>query len=662
MRLPSLKYSQDKRPVSIKAFTGINYGEGAGDGSLRDSRNLGTEYFPALSPRLGRAVEGEYGSPTGVCARGKLLVVDGSDLLYGGEKVGTVTPGEKQFAVMGNKIIIWPDRAVFDTEEGTLTSIVRTASLLENTVGVSMTESGRKRLSFRRAAPVRTGDETARVQYINSTGVHVDFYTKLCDRAEFTDGVWKPENEREVLLRSVTTGNTFIPKGSSVDGMGMDLDIRDNDNIDYEGYNTLGYYAKVTGYGSGYYDEENDWKFFDGMIVLDPFTNPEGNPGLAWYYMATFDLYKAGEENTEDFRELFAAGDSVKITGLSEEVKSVTVAAVGEDYLEFEADALPVDAEDAWIAGAVTVETAFPELDMICAGENRLWGVSGDTIYASALGEPARFYDFSGDAGSYAVAVASDGAFTGLTYYSNGILAFKRGLVHKVYGEYPSNYGISTYVIPGVQTGSHKSLQVINEVLYYKGEDGVYAYTGSTPELVSYDLLPKRYGAAAAGTDGRRYYISMQDEQNAWQMLVYDTVTGVWLREDNTHAIDFANLDGRLMFISGSQVVEARSRSREAVDWMAELTEITEGTPAGKTYIRLYIDARIPKGGYIRVWTKHDSGKWSEQNTLLPGDGTYTVPLRPGRTGTLRLRLEGHGGCVVREVTRILAGGGNEVL
>ena len=78
-------------------------------------------------------------------------------------------------------------------------------------------------------------------------------------------------------------------------------------------------------------------------------------------------------------------------------------------------------------------------------------------------------------------------------------------------GSYPAQYEIYTYTVPGVQKGSEKSLCVINETLFYKGREGVYAYTGGVPELISECFGIRQFQDAVAGRDGSRYYISMRD-------------------------------------------------------------------------------------------------------------------------------------------------------
>lgn len=88
MNLPYMTAATGKNRKQIIAFAGLNYGQGAGDGELAESWGLSSARFPCLSQRDGRKTAGTYTSPTGLYARGKLCVVDGTDFLYDGKVVG----------------------------------------------------------------------------------------------------------------------------------------------------------------------------------------------------------------------------------------------------------------------------------------------------------------------------------------------------------------------------------------------------------------------------------------------------------------------------------------------------------------------------------------------------------------------------------------------
>ena len=83
---------------------------------------------------------------------------------------------------------------------------------------------------------------------------------------------------------------------------------------------------------------------------------------------------------------------------------------------------------------------------------------------------------------------------------------------------------------------------MINEVLFYKGLHGVYAYSGGTPTLVSACFGEREFSAAVAGNDGDSYYLSVLEGGIKPVLFVYETRQAMWLREDETRARDFARI------------------------------------------------------------------------------------------------------------------------
>ena len=97
---------------------------------------------------------------------------------------------------------------------------------------------------------------------------------------------------------------------------------------------------------------------------------------------------------------------------------------------------------------------------------NRLWGCSGSTIYASKLGDPTNWNYFKSlSTDSYAVDVGSDGDFTGCAATPSHLVFFKDNVIHKLYGSKPSNYQTMDVKADGVQAGCENSLCLINGIL-----------------------------------------------------------------------------------------------------------------------------------------------------------------------------------------------------
>lgn len=321
---------------------------------------------------------------------------------------------------------------------------------------------------------------------------------------------------------------------------------------------------------------------------------------------------------------------------------------------------------------ALQVVLPIPELDYICEKDNRLWGVSNKAdnevydpetgeyrhytsrvLYASALGLPHRFFDFDGTAAdSFQVAVASEGDFTGIIGYSDSVVAMKEDKVYRVFGDYPAAYQMYEYTIPGCAEGSHMSLQIIGEILYYAGRNGIYAYDGSAPQLMSYPLGDVTYEDAVAGTDGVRYYLSCR-EKSVWHLFVYDTLHGVWTREDATQAVGFALVEGTLYMAAGGNLYKLEQDSGENISWSASFAALEEDTLQRKRWKWLRLRIRLEDGAWMKVYYTPDNG----QRTLaeqLSGAGTYTVrlPLAPMRCDRLTIDIEAQGRGQVQAMER----------
>lgn len=357
--------------------------------------------------------------------------------------------------------------------------------------------------------------------------------------------------------------------------------------------------------------------------------------------------------NVEDLTLKFKVGDTVTISGCTGEplnnrdvyikgltAKTITVAA---------GDLTTTHADEQ----SVTIERKIPDLDFICESENRLWGCSNETqtIYASALGDPTNFFTYEAvSTDSFAVGVGTEGEFTGCCKLSSSVLFWKETKLHKMLGSYPAEYSLYTYDIEGLQKGCHKSLQVINEVLYYMGLHGVYAYSGGMPSLISGNFGDVALTDAVAGNDGDSYYLSAR-EGDKTHLLVYETEKGMWLREDDTRAVDFARIGKDLYFADEDGLLWLADGRQEnmRLEWMAQFTPFYETVEGRKRYTKLLMRLELPQGAWVKAEVRFDGGKWREAGKVIGSDAD-TVPMRIpiNRCDSFELRLTGNGPCAVK--------------
>jgi hypothetical protein len=247
---------------------------------------------------------------------------------------------------------------------------------------------------------------------------------------------------------------------------------------------------------------------------------------------------------------------------------------------------------------------------------------------------------------------------------------FKENCIHKIYGNFPSDFQIQDTACRGVQSGCSESLAIVNETLFYKSRTAVCAYDGSFPTEVSAALGDKVYDNAAAGALGNKYYISMRDVGSAteeYSLFVLDTAKGMWHKEDRTQATKFVTRRNNLYYLDygDNHIKKVHSESDEDaemddISWEAVTGIIGVDTP-GKKYISgLEFRMRLALDSIVRIYAEYDSsGEW-EQLYVKTGDklSSTVIPLRPKRCDHLRLKIVGTGEAELYSLTKTITNGG----
>lgn len=323
-------------------------------------------------------------------------------------------------------------------------------------------------------------------------------------------------------------------------------------------------------------------------------------------------------------------------------------------------------------SASIKVDRNVPTMDYVCESNNRLWGCfygikDGETlneIYCCALGDFRNWNQFLGiSTDSYVASVGSDGQWTGAVNFLGSPVFFKENHIHVVSISSSGAHQISETVARGVQKGSHKSLAIVNEVLYYKSRQDICAWQGGFPTGISSALGQVKYSDAVGGVFGSRYYISMKDENNLWNLFVWDTGNSMWLREDDLHATAFASVDDELYAATSDGYILAMNGTTGTVEstvtWMAESGILYYIYPDRKYISRYDIRLKMEQGAKVDVFIEYDSsGTWVKMASIsFKGINSVTLPIRPRRCDHMKLRLEGYGNVQVFSIARILEQG-----
>lgn len=365
------------------------------------------------------------------------------------------------------------------------------------------------------------------------------------------------------------------------------------------------------------------------------------------------EIYKVVTDN-QIFSSL-KVGDAVEISGCSLEENNMTF--VISDIQ----DKMLYASSDIFTNGTsvtnVTVTRRVPKLDFVCERDNRLYGVSNadKTIYVSALGDPTNMYVYDGvSTDSFTVAVGGEGDFTGCCKYGEGVIFFKEDKLYKLIGSYPAEFALYSYDVDGVQKGAHKSMAVINEVLYYKGKDGIFTYAGGIPTLISENFGEHVFSDAVAGSDGICYYVSMT-EGDVNYLMAYNSRLGLWVLEDDVRCVDFARTSRGLFCATEKGEIYLMNATEDAsnLEWFVRFVPFYETIEGKKIYSRLLLRVVIPAGSYIIIKMRCDDGEWREAGKIVGrSNGVVPIILPVSRCDKFELELSGRGECTILDIMR----------
>ena len=595
MSLPYLNKTKRKSQKQTISFYGINYTNNFRDGELSDCVGLSSSEFPCLSQRGGYGVEKYLENATELYGRSGLYYIEDNAFYYEGEKISSLSANHKgkkrQFTTINTKIVIFPDKMYYDTLSKEFKSLDSAYD------GLSEVEFAEKETDMHMTIPEKvyylSQNELVSIEKSNEITVKV-FKNAVLNE----DGTIKFEEESKKTTFELKNGD-------------------------------------ITNYKCG----ENEY-----LLVTND--NYQNNTVLCAKYRSEIKKY-------EPFTKYFKSGDTVEIKGLNTLTENngfFTLKGVEEYVLIFDKGSLKEGKETA----PVRITKDVPDLEFVCESSNRLWGVKDNTIYASALGDPTNFNTFDGlSTDSYQVAVGSDGDFTGCIGYSDNVLFFKENVVYKMLGDYPEQYSLYDYTIPGVQKGCSKSMCIINETLFYKGVEGIYAYNGGVPELISGNFGTRKYYDAVGGSYQNKYYVSMRDESNQYALYSFDLTRGIWLLEENVKVLDFAKLESTLYFLSDNKIFKMGVEEEDRIKWSATFCPIDELYHGKKGYSKIWLKVELAEKAYIKAEISVDGTPY-RQVYLGHNDKqrTLQIPIKPQRCDTFSIRLSGEGRCRLKSMVR----------
>lgn len=331
-----------------------------------------------------------------------------------------------------------------------------------------------------------------------------------------------------------------------------------------------------------------------------------------------------------------------------------------------------------------TIRRDIPEMDFVTEWNNRLWGANSrdNTIYASKLGDPKNWQYFQGTSlDSFYAQQGTDGQWTGVAPYSGHLAFFKESSICRIYGTSPQNYQIANVEAYGVEKGSRQSVVTINDTVFYKSQIGIMAYDGSVPICIS-EKFNRNFRNVIGGTEGIKYYASIQVADGGYEHMVFDIEKGIWHKEDTIRMRNACTVNNRMYFIEyedaellcaddlfvddylimGSEDVEGHvgisnpvtpSESYVTLPSMAIFGPFDEYVEEYKIYSKLSLRLIIHSGTELNVYMRLDDGEWELIKAFAPAE-THgeVIPIVPRRCDRYSVKIEATGNYEVKSLTR----------
>lgn len=621
MQLPKPKMLSPAKRQMVTTFYGLDRtdlcGEDVSDGEsyFSDMKNGGSDSFPFAASRSGRGIAKLLDNPAnGLLGTDKLAYVDGQKLIYDGSEVLTdLIDGEKRLVAFGANILVYPDQKYYNTvtgESGAMETV--------EAVSGSATYDG----FMAKAAEwltLKGGETTVAIDYSGDSWFSLQkaYYLTTCGICFYEPSGTKSHFQSYLHARVRNGVLEYLYSGTAIYTSGGGGGTQEKFKIDNQVWKTLPVSAITTTATADGYLWNGDFPIAiaEGKLLL-------GEPGRL---------------------------DAV--------------------FSKMETDGYVLTCAYNW------TKSNLPRLDHVCVLDNRLWGCrygmqAGSTaavneIYCSALGDFKKWDTFKGiSTDPWYAGVAEAGPFTGAVAYGRHPIFFKEDCAYVISGSYPP-YSVSTLHIAGVAQGASRSICEVDGALYYKSRYAVMRYTSSSIGSVSDRLgrLPDAVRTCAGSYNGK-YYLSL-----AGEIYVYDTKRGMWCAEDACGAVDFATADGKL-YIAGGRgdtdgkypiCVAAPGMAAEAdMPWSFTTPRIGYGLPNRKYVSRVLIRLEIGDAALPTVELSRDGGAWealscaARVGTDGARTGSITIPIRPRRCESFRIRVSGVGAYKLTGITKYM--------
>lgn len=193
------------------------------------------------------------------------------------------------------------------------------------------------------------------------------------------------------------------------------------------------------------------------------------------------------------------------------------------------------EAENAMV-GEADMILMSPDIRYACVAHQRLFGINDSQVFASGYNNYANWDldtadSYSAENAWMSSTQSSDGGRNvGIIAYGGSVFVFKEESTLEIINT-KNPFRINE--IFSVGAIDQKGIQVVGNYLIFVSHDGVKLYNGTSLRDIGYKLNVEKVNSAVTGTDGRKFYMSAEiNDEGRKRLFVYDSLTGLWAEED----------------------------------------------------------------------------------------------------------------------------------
>lgn len=304
--------------------------------------------------------------------------------------------------------------------------------------------------------------------------------------------------------------------------------------------------------------------------------------------------------------------------------------------------------------GTGTYPTAgsCPDMNYVCIHANRIFGVKGNVIYACQYNDPFDWTTFdTTNSAAWSSDTSESSSFTGITSYQGHVTMFKADLMYELYGDNSNNFWVKEVAKKGCIDGN--TISQINGIVYFVSRDGVNIYGGGLPIPISTEL-GATYTSGVAGTDGRKYYLSLYNG-STYMLYVYDSFYKTWHKEDDLNVNAFALSSGNLYCLSGNKVKRFNYGS-ETVTWSATTEKFVKDVQSQKLLKELSVRVDLlDAASTVSIYIKRNNADWVLIKQLTTDYmNVYTLKVQRKKCDFFQLKFDGSGRAKIYELNKVV--------